>query len=85
MKHWPAKALILLIRGYQYFISPWLGGNCRFTPTCSQYAIEAITFHGVIKGLWLTMNRVSRCHPWHPGGYDPVPAARVDQNDKLGS
>lgn len=84
MKHWLAKALTLLIRGYQYFISPWLGGNCRFTPTCSQYAIEAIMFHGVIKGFWLTMSRVSRCHLWHPGGYDPVPAARVDQNE-LGS
>lgn len=82
MKHWPAKALTLLLRGYQYFISPWLGSNCRFTPTCSQYAIEAIAFHGVVKGLWLTMSRVGRCHPWHPGGYDPVPTTHADQNDK---
>lgn len=62
-----------LIRLYQIFISPFLGGNCRFTPTCSQYAIEAIEIHGAFKGCWLAVCRLGRCHPFHPGGYDPVP------------
>lgn len=65
--------LIMPIRFYQYFISPWLGHNCRFTPTCSAYAIEAIETHGALKGLWLGMRRLGRCHPWGPGGCDPVP------------
>ena len=62
-----------LIRLYQIFISPFLGGNCRFTPTCSQYAIEAIEIHGAFKGCWLAVCRLGRCHPFHLGGYDPVP------------
>lgn len=62
-----------LIRGYQLAISPWLGRNCRFHPTCSQYTLEAIERHGALKGLWLGVRRVSRCHPFHPGGHDPVP------------
>ena len=62
-----------LIRLYQIFISPFLGGNCRFTPTCSQYAMEAIEIHGAFKGCWLAVCRLGRCHPFHPGGYDPVP------------
>ena len=65
--------LILLIRFYQYAISPWLGRRCRFFPSCSEYTAEAIRKHGVRKGLTLGVKRVSRCHPWHPGGYDPVP------------
>jgi putative membrane protein insertion efficiency factor len=68
-----ASVLVWLVRGYQYLISPWLGQNCRFTPTCSQYLIEAIERHGVVRGLWLGVKRVGRCHPWHPGGDDPVP------------
>jgi len=62
-----------LIRAYQLFISPMLGPNCRFYPTCSQYALEALQTHGVIKGLWLTILRLSKCHPLHKGGIDLVP------------
>lgn len=65
--------LILPVRFYQQFISPLTPPSCRFTPTCSQYAIEAITKHGPIKGLWLAVRRVLRCHPGGGSGYDPVP------------
>jgi hypothetical protein len=65
--------LIALIRGYQWFISPLLGNHCRFYPSCSQYAREAIERHGAPRGVWLAIRRVARCHPWHPGGVDPVP------------
>jgi hypothetical protein len=65
--------LIALIRGYQWFISPLLGNHCRFYPSCSQYAREAIERHGALRGVWLAIRRLSRCHPWHPGGIDPVP------------
>ena len=67
------KILIIPIRIYQYLLSPWLGQHCRFTPSCSHYAIEAIERHGAIKGLMLTLKRLGCCHPWHAGGYDPVP------------
>ena len=63
-----------LIRGYQLAISPFLGPRCRFYPSCSHYAIEAIETHGSLRGTWLTIKRISRCHPWHEGGFDPVPA-----------
>jgi len=69
------KLIQLLIRFYQLAISPYLGRNCRFYPTCSSYAHEAVGTHGVIKGGWLALRRIGRCHPWHPGGYDPVPDA----------
>ena len=65
--------LIALIRGYQLLLSPFLGQHCRFYPSCSQYAREAIERHGAVYGVWLAIRRVSRCHPWHPGGVDPVP------------
>ncbi|MCC9000629.1 MAG: membrane protein insertion efficiency factor YidD [Candidatus Contendobacter sp.] len=65
--------LIALIRIYQMGISPWLGNHCRFYPSCSQYACEALERHGVLRGGWLAIRRVLRCHPWHPGGVDPVP------------
>jgi len=68
-----AKSFILLIKGYQRFISPLLGPNCRFLPTCSQYAIIALNRFGLIKGSWLTLKRVLKCHPLHEGGDDPVP------------
>ncbi|OQP67039.1 membrane protein insertion efficiency factor YidD [Niastella vici] len=64
---------IALIKLYQWIISPLLGPKCRFTPTCSQYALEAFKKHGVFRGLWLTVRRLSRCHPWGGHGYDPVP------------
>ncbi|MDE7027356.1 membrane protein insertion efficiency factor YidD [Duncaniella freteri] len=68
------KRLFLLpIYFYRACISPMLPPSCRFTPTCSEYAIEAINRHGAIKGLWLTVKRISRCHPWGGSGYDPVP------------
>lgn len=67
------KLLILIIRGYRYCISPFLGTHCRFHPSCSCYAHTAIERHGALKGLGLSLKRLSRCHPWHPGGYDPVP------------
>ncbi|WP_462322615.1 membrane protein insertion efficiency factor YidD [Halochromatium sp.] len=79
MKHWPAGLLVLLMRGYQLFISPMLGPHCRFHPTCSQYAIEALRTHGALRGSWLTLLRLGRCHPLHPGGYDPVTPARSDE------
>lgn len=72
--------LIAPIRFYRYFISPWLGWSCRFTPTCSVYTIEALETHGALKGLWLGMKRIVRCHPWCKGGYDPVPQV----SDKAG-
>ena len=65
--------LILPIRGYQRFISPALPPSCRFTPSCSAYAVEAITRHGALRGSWLAARRLVRCHPFHPGGVDPVP------------
>lgn len=67
------RLLIGLIRLYQYAISPFLGRSCRFVPSCSEYAVEAVQKHGAIKGGWLGLKRIGRCHPWHPGGYDPVP------------
>ena len=69
----PGRALVLFIRGYQVVISPALPPSCRFTPSCSQYAIEAISRHGALKGSWLAARRLARCHPFHPGGVDPVP------------
>ena len=65
--------LIALVRFYRYAISPMLGRNCRFHPTCSEYAIEAIERHGALRGGWMALRRVGRCHPFNPGGYDPVP------------
>ncbi|HRO63994.1 membrane protein insertion efficiency factor YidD [Thermomonas sp.] len=70
-----AKLLIALLRGYKRWISPLLGQRCRFAPTCSEYAMEALARFGVVKGGWLAMRRVGRCHPFHPGGHDPVPPA----------
>lgn len=65
--------LVLPIKFYQKFISPLTPPSCRFTPTCSQYALEALRKHGPIKGLWLAIRRILRCHPWGGSGYDPVP------------
>ena len=67
-----SKLLLLLIKLYQFFLSPWLGKNCRFYPTCSEYAKESLVTHGVPKGLYLTLRRISKCHPFNKGGYDPV-------------
>ncbi|OAQ40580.1 membrane protein insertion efficiency factor YidD [Pedobacter psychrophilus] len=64
---------LLIIKIYQFLISPLLGSSCRFTPTCSQYGVEAIKKHGAFKGGWLTLKRIGRCHPWGKHGHDPVP------------
>ncbi|HSW82947.1 MAG TPA: membrane protein insertion efficiency factor YidD [Usitatibacter sp.] len=68
-----SNLLLAVIRGYRYLLSPWWGGQCRFTPTCSEYAMDAIHAHGALRGTWLAMRRVSKCHPWHHGGFDPAP------------
>nr|WP_277995854.1 membrane protein insertion efficiency factor YidD [Thermanaeromonas toyohensis] len=64
---------MLMIRLYQRFFSPWWGPRCRFYPTCSNYALEALGRYGILRGGWLTIRRLMKCHPWYPGGYDPVP------------
>lgn len=68
-----AQLLIWLVKGYQWLLSPMLGSNCRFSPSCSQYSIDALRKHGAVRGFWLTLRRIARCHPWNPGGHDPVP------------
>jgi putative membrane protein insertion efficiency factor len=67
------KFLVILVRGYQKFISPLLGNNCRFSPTCSEYFILAVEKYGAIKGSLLGIRRILKCHPFNPGGYDPLP------------
>lgn len=72
------RALVIgLIRLYQIFLSPWLGMHCRYAPTCSAYAVEAVCVHGVLRGGWLAAARIGRCHPFHVGGYDPVPPGKL--------
>jgi putative membrane protein insertion efficiency factor len=71
-----ARALLVPIAGYRRFISPLLGQRCRFYPSCSAYTAAAIARHGALKGSWLGVRRISRCHPWNPGGVDPVPPTR---------
>ena len=68
-----SRLLVGLIRGYQLALSPYFGRQCRFEPTCSHYAQEAIVKYGALRGSWLGMRRIARCHPWCEGGYDPVP------------
>ncbi len=72
---WTARPLIGAVHLYQRAVSPALGKNCRYTPTCSQYAVEALARFGVVRGGWLAIRRLARCHPLHEGGYDPVPPA----------
>ena len=71
-----AHLLALPVRAYRLVASPWVGNACRFQPTCSAYAIEAIERHGAGRGFWLALRRIGRCHPWSPGGLDPVPPAK---------
>ncbi len=68
-----ARVLILLVQGYKLWLSPLLPAACRFHPSCSTYAIEALQKHGALRGGWLAVRRIARCHPFHPGGFDPVP------------
>jgi putative membrane protein insertion efficiency factor len=67
--------LMALVKSYRLLLSPWLGSACRFTPTCSAYALQALADHGAAKGSYLTLRRLGRCHPWCAGGHDPVPPA----------
>ena len=69
--------LLFSIRVYQFLLSPWIGNNCRFYPTCSEYAKTAIETHGAVRGAWLAARRILRCHPWHRGGDDPVPDIKI--------
>jgi putative membrane protein insertion efficiency factor len=71
-----ARTLVAPIRFYQRFISPALPASCRYYPTCSAYAVESLQVHGAMRGSWLGIRRVARCHPWHAGGFDPVPPPR---------
>ncbi|MGH9533610.1 MAG: membrane protein insertion efficiency factor YidD [Terriglobales bacterium] len=72
MKAVAAKMVIGALRAYQAVVSPWLPAACRYSPTCSQYAIEAVRRYGATRGLWIAARRLARCHPFHAGGYDPV-------------
>lgn len=75
----PARGLIVgLIQGYRYLISPILPSSCRYHPTCSMYALDALSRHGVLKGGWIALKRILRCHPWGGSGYDPVPGTMAD-------
>jgi putative membrane protein insertion efficiency factor len=76
------RSLVVLIRGYQLLISPLLGPRCRFYPSCSHYAIEALQRHGPLYGAWLATRRISRCHPLNAGGYDPVPLSAASPHPK---
>jgi putative membrane protein insertion efficiency factor len=75
--------IIALIRVYRWLLSPYVGGHCRFHPTCSRYAEEALLRHGLWRGCWLGLRRLLRCHPWHPGGLDPVPESTRHPHGKL--
>ena len=79
------RLLLLLLRGYQLGISPLLGQNCRFYPSCSDYAAQAIGLHGPARGSLLAARRLCKCHPWHPGGLDPVPAPAKSPGHSLNS
>lgn len=70
----PARILLALLKIYQVALSPFFAGSCRFLPSCSQYAVKAVESHGAVRGAWLSVRRLARCHPLCPGGHDPVPA-----------
>ncbi len=77
--------LLLLLRAYKLGISPFLGQNCRFYPSCSDYAAQAVDLHGAARGSLLAARRLCKCHPWHPGGLDPVPASTKSSGHSLNS
>jgi len=74
-----ARLLMLLVRGYQKIFSPFMGGNCRFHPSCSVYGYEALEIHGAVKGSWMAIKRIGRCQPFREGGLDPVPGSPDDR------
>lgn len=76
-----SKIVILIILFYKKMISPLLPRSCRFYPSCSSYSIEALKRHGFLKGMYLSVRRIGRCHPWNPGGYDPVPQSIKDKEE----
>ena len=80
-----AAAMVLLIKGYQRIISPWTVPSCRYYPSCSQYAVEALTVHGVLRGGWLAARRLGRCHPWTAGGVDHVPPRAAETSVLTGA
>jgi putative membrane protein insertion efficiency factor len=82
--HWPRQGLIGVVRAYRLLFKPWLGNACRFEPSCSQYALDALARHGALAGGTLTAGRLLRCHPWCDGGLDPVPARAPDLFSRLG-
>ena len=77
-----ALPMLGLVWLYRLAISPWLGNNCRYDPSCSEYAMDALRIHGAFHGSWLAANRIGRCHPWGGSGYDPVPEKQEDRIDK---
>ncbi|HSG65387.1 MAG TPA: membrane protein insertion efficiency factor YidD [Gammaproteobacteria bacterium] len=76
IRRWTTRSMLAVIRAYQLVLSPWLGRACRFEPTCSEYTAQAIERHGPLRGTWLGLRRICRCHPWGDSGYDPVPEPR---------
>jgi len=84
LRELPRQALIGLVQGYRWLLKPWLGNACRFEPSCSQYALDALRRHGAAAGAALTTGRLLRCHPWCPGGLDPVPARAPGLFSRLG-
>ena len=83
-RHLPTWLIVTLLRAYKLFVSPVLGPHCRFQPTCSQYTRTAVERYGVVHGIRLGVGRIFRCHPWHPGGYDPVPDDRSGESSSKG-
>jgi uncharacterized protein len=81
-KRWPRRVIAAPVRFYRYFLSPWLGSACRFEPTCSRYALQALDEHGAATGSYLALRRVLRCHPWCDGGHDPVPPPPSETSPK---
>lgn len=78
-----SQVFMLIIRGYQKVLSPFFGNNCRYQPTCSRYTYEAIEIHGAMKGSWLGVRRIGRCHPFRDGGFDPVPGSPDTSTDTI--
>lgn len=79
LRRLPSRLLVGLVRGYQLTVSPWTAPSCRYYPSCSQYAVVAIQRHGALRGGWLAVRRLGRCHPWTPGGVDDVPPVRAEK------